>query len=131
MAAAAPLDEILEKEWQAQVFKLARVLGWKKSYHTYDSRRSSSGFPDVVLVRDRVVYLELKREKTGCTPAQVDWLRDLNAAGAEVYVVRPRNLQALALVLARRPGLNSSFQQVAAFAAETELLQELEKEVAA
>lgn len=106
MKPAIPLDEILEKDWQRQVRDLAKQLGWKLGYHTHDSRRSDTGFPDLVLVsaqRRRVLYLELKREKKHPTPTQREWLRDLHAAGAEVYLARPRNLQALAAVLSGHP----------------------------
>lgn len=94
--------DVLEKELQAQVFELANLCGWRRAYHTHDSRRSASGFPDIVLVRERIVFLELKREKTKCSPAQRGWLRALRDAGGEVYVVRPHNLDDLAVVLQLR-----------------------------
>lgn len=98
---SVPLDEVLEKDWQRTVTDLAKQLGWIV-YHTFNSRRSTHGFPDLVLVRDRVVYLELKREKTRPTPDQVEWLRRLVAAGAEAYIARPRDLERLAEILASR-----------------------------
>jgi hypothetical protein len=101
VTAAPPLDQILEKEWTSQVVQLARTLGWLR-YHTHLSKRSASGFPDEVLVRERVVFLELKREKTKLSPDQKSWVGDLLAAGAEVYVARPRDLQKLGLILASR-----------------------------
>ena len=102
MRPAVPLDDILEKDWQRQVRDLADMLGYRRAYHTFDSRRSDTGFPDLVLVsrqRRRVVYLELKREKGKVTDTQASWIRDLHHAGAEVYVARPRHLQTLAKVL--------------------------------
>ena len=109
MQVATPLADLTEKEWQAQVVELARTLGWRH-YHTYRSKRSPSGFPDLVLVRDRVVFLELKREKGKLTDDQKGWLRALEAAHAEAYVVRPRDLEALAAILACRgnPRLTTS-----------------------
>jgi len=97
--AAKPLEDILEKEWQAQVVQLLKTLGWRH-YHVYDSRRSTHGFPDLVCVRNRVVYLELKRERGKLTDEQIDWLRQLRAAGTEAYVARPRDLVALGAALA-------------------------------
>ena len=130
---ATPLEDILEKDWQRQVVDLAAQLGWRRAYHTHDSRRSSSGFPDLVLVRDRVVFIECKREKTRATEAQRDWLGALVDAGAEVYIVRPRNLQAVANVLAARVPVTATsivgalaVQVPAAF---TELAAELELEL--
>jgi hypothetical protein len=101
IAAATPLDEILERDWQRQVIGLAKQLGWQRIYHTFDSRRSTHGFPDLVLAGDRVIYLELKREKTKLTDDQVGWLNALRAGGAEAYVARPRDLEALAACLRR------------------------------
>ena len=95
------LDGILEKEWQQQVVQLFRQLGWT-AYHSHDSRRSQPGFPDLVLVRERVIYLELKREKGSLSDKQRDWIRALVKADAEVYVVRPRHLEAIGRVLAGR-----------------------------
>lgn len=99
--AATPLEDILEKDWSRSVRALAQQLGWTV-YHTHDSRKSDVGFPDYVLVRDRVVFLELKREKTRATDKQAGWLLKLAAAGAEVYLARPRHLDQLAKVLGSR-----------------------------
>lgn len=102
MKIAIPLDDLTEKDWQAQVLELAQTLGWKKAYHTYDSRRSHSGFPDLVLVRDRVIFVELKRETGKLSDSQEMWIDALQAAGAEVYVWRPRDLEEAAAVLSKR-----------------------------
>ena len=102
---AIPLQDILEKDWQKQVRLLADQLGYRRAYHTFDSRRSDTGFPDLVLVspkRQRIIFLELKRETGKVSDRQAEWVRDLHAAGAEVYVARPRDLQALAAVLSGR-----------------------------
>lgn len=78
-----------EKELQQAVVDLARLLGWRV-YHTYDSRRSTAGFPDLTLVRgSRLVFVELKAEKGRASIAQLTWLRDLSAAGADTYLWRP------------------------------------------
>ena len=39
-----------EKQFMAQVVELAKLKGWLV-YHTYDSRRSEPGFPDLCMVR--------------------------------------------------------------------------------
>jgi len=77
-----------ERDWMAKVIEAARWMGWLV-YHTHDSRRSEAGFPDLVLVRDRVVYAELKSERGRLTPQQREWLDALGATGAEAYVWRP------------------------------------------
>lgn len=104
--AAIPLHDLTEKQWQAQVVELAHMLGWRH-YHPLRSKGSPAGWPDLVLCRERLVHLELKTETGTTTPAQREWLRALQAAGAEVYVARPRHLDALARVLGSR-GIDAS-----------------------
>lgn len=80
-----------EKDLQDKIIKLARLLGWRV-YHTYDSRRSAHGFPDLVLVRrGRLIFAELKTDKGRITRDQQVWLNDLVATAAEPYVWRPRD----------------------------------------
>jgi hypothetical protein len=90
---AAPLPlpaEMSEKDFMGEVIKLAEAQGWH-CYHTHDSRRSELGFPDLVLVRDRVVYVELKTETGKLTGKQREWLKALAWAGGETYCWRPRD----------------------------------------
>lgn len=101
LAPATPLADVLEKELQAQAVELARLIGWD-GYHTHDSRRSQHGWPDYAFLRERLILVEFKREKTRCTPVQKKWLRKLHNAGIETYVIRPRNLDALSAVLMMR-----------------------------
>lgn len=62
-------------------------------YHTHDSRRSPSGFPDLVCVGPRgVLYRELKRQNGKLTKAQEAWLAALTAAGQDAGVWRPDSL---------------------------------------
>lgn len=84
-----------EKAFQAEVVKLARRHGWK-CYHAFDSRKSAAGFPDLVLVRDRVLFVELKTATGTTSPDQDIWLEALRAAGAEVHVWRPADWPAIA-----------------------------------
>lgn len=99
------LEDLTEKQWQKQVVQLAIQLGWKKAYHTFDSRRSQSGFPDLVLVRDRILYAEIKRMPRVASPltaTQREWLDALAAAGGETYLFRPSDLDEIARVLGKR-----------------------------
>jgi hypothetical protein len=92
---------VSEKAWQGQVVELARMLGWRH-FHAFDSRRSPSGYPDLTLVRDRVVWVELKSESGKPSAAQRSWLDALEAAGAEVYLWKPSDLEEVGRVLSRR-----------------------------
>ena len=84
------LVRLTEKEFLAQVVELAEVLGFR-SYHTFDSRRSAAGFPDLVLVRPpRVIFAELKRQNGRVTIPQHLWFHDLDECpGVEVYIWKP------------------------------------------
>ena len=81
-----------EKHFQSLVVFYARSRGWRV-YHTYDSRRSEPGFPDLVLVRNEVLYRELKAEKGRLTDAQKAWGESLTKAGANYAVWRPSMIQ--------------------------------------
>jgi len=85
--------DIPEKQFQASVAQLARMRRWE-TYHTYDSRRSNPGFPDLVLVRaPRIIFAELKTLKGKLTASQERWIAALSACpeAVEVYVWRPND----------------------------------------
>ena len=79
---------VTEKAFQAHIVKYARNRGWFV-YHTYDSRKCEPGFPDLVLVRDNVLFRELKSEKGRVTPTQKAWGDALTGAGADFAVWKP------------------------------------------
>lgn len=95
------LSDLTEKEWAAQVVELAKTLGWRR-YHTHRSERSEAGWPDEALVRERLILLELKTETGKLSGPQKSWLAALRMAGVEVYVARPRHMDALAQILSVR-----------------------------
>ena len=52
--------KVTEQEMLNQLMAEAGKAGWY-AYHTYDSRRSKAGFPDVVLMKPpRMILIELK-----------------------------------------------------------------------
>lgn len=129
IAPAKPLRDVTERELTRQVVELAQTLGWLR-YHTWRSKHSPAGYPDETLVRDRVVFLELKTETTHPTDDQITWLRALRRADAEVYLIRPRNLDALAHVLAaRQDPVGGHLTTEAARRGREQLLQELRREI--
>jgi hypothetical protein len=92
---------LTEKAFQTQVVQLARLCGFE-TYHTFDSRRSDRGFPDLVLLnpkRGRLVFAELKVARGKTTPEQDVWLANLRAAGQEVYLWRPADWDEIQVVL--------------------------------
>lgn len=81
---------VSERALQAEALRLLELLGWR-CYHTFDSRRSAPGFPDLIAVRgDRMLALELKSERGRATGEQLEWLRALSAVpGVTAAIVRP------------------------------------------
>ena len=92
--------DVKEKDFQDDLMRQFGIYGWR-AYHTHDSRRSQSGFPDICAVhRDskKLIYAELKREPipdlikadgqtlkrrrtVKITRAQTEWLTDLSLVG--------------------------------------------------
>jgi len=50
-----------------------------------------AGFPDLVLARERVVFVELKAEKGTLNDNQLAWQDALRAAGVEYHCFKPRD----------------------------------------
>lgn len=90
-----------EKQFQAQIISFAKVLGWK-IYHTYNSQKSEPGFPDLVLVKDRILYRELKTDSGKLTFYQKQWGKAIEKAGGDWAVWRPADIQAIREELMRR-----------------------------
>lgn len=84
-------ESVSEKEFQAAVESFAKRHGWL-CYHTRDSRKSASGFPDCVFLRGpRIVIAELKVGDNQPTASQSTWLEAFAAAGIETHLWRPAN----------------------------------------
>jgi hypothetical protein len=92
-----------ERDWQQQCLDYARLMGWLV-YHTFNSQRSEPGYPDLTMVRERVVFAELKVGRGRVTHAQTRWLERLQRAGAEAYVwVGPTDWPLVQAALRRPP----------------------------
>ena len=102
MIRRADLDNALERDFQAEVLRLARMAGWR-CYHTHDSRRSAPGFPDVVFVKNkRVIFAELKTERGKPTVAQMEWIQALDNCETVATVWRPSDLEQIEYELTKR-----------------------------
>lgn len=95
--------DISEKEFQDKhVIPYAVSTGWLV-YHTYDSRKSEPGYPDLTMFRPDLcqgpVWFELKDETGKLTKDQKKW-RDaiLKAAGAW-YLMRPSDWNEIQQIL--------------------------------
>ena len=80
-------QHISEKSFMASVVKLATLTGWL-CYHTFNSRRSSPGFPDLVMVKPpKVLFIELKREKGKLSEPQRLWKEMLEQCPRVSYIL--------------------------------------------
>lgn len=78
-----------ESALQNAIIAQALRKGWL-IYHTYDSRRSQPGFPDLTLVHPGHGLLLFRETQKGTTTAQQKkWLAALAAAGQDAKVWRP------------------------------------------
>lgn len=80
------MEAISEADFQAGIVRDAERLGWMV-YHTFDSRRSDPGFPDLFMIHPtkiRIVILETKAMKTKTTAKQKAWIKVLQAFAAAV-----------------------------------------------
>jgi hypothetical protein len=96
-----------EAELQRLVEELCARLGLS-CYHTYDSRRSTPGFPDCVIVGERILFRELKSRDGVLTPEQRRWGSRITRAGGDWAVWRPvdwQNMTIMNQLLTIRPAL--------------------------
>jgi hypothetical protein len=104
----SPVLLMSEAQLQTNILDAAKTLGWLP-YHTYLSKRSQPGFPDLVLLHERqsrAVFSELKRERATQTPEQLEWERVLRSLPLiEFYLWRPRHWfdQTILKTLQRQP----------------------------
>jgi len=100
-----------ETEFQREVIKIAKSLGWYVNHALPGKGRNKHltlfigkrGFPDLVLCRPpRLIFAELKSERGKPSTDQMEWLDALRACGVEVYLWRPSDWETVVDVLTRR-----------------------------
>ena len=92
-----------EAQFNRRIRDLALRCRWL-TYHVPDSRRAEPGFPDLVMLRPpRLIFAELKLDRTAPTGIQYKWLLGLCQLGhddmPEVYVWRPADWDDIVAVL--------------------------------
>ena len=89
-----PEDLTYERDLQATIRQAASLLGYLV-YHTYDSRRSPEGFPDLIIAGHGKLYIwELKSQDGHPTDAQAKWLHTLHSIEnpPDARLIRPTDL---------------------------------------
>ncbi len=106
-----------ESDFQKQVIQLARLYKWKVAHFRAAMNRrgqwstpvqaDGAGFPDLLMVRDRVIAAELKSEKGKTSPEQDEWIAQFRTAGIEAFVWKPADWDAIVEVLTAEVPLRS------------------------
>jgi hypothetical protein len=88
-------------EFQKAIIAMARLYGWRVAHFTavrtehgwrVPVAADGKGFPDLILVRDRLVAVEVKGGGNRPTPQQQEWISALRIAGVETYVWTPTEM---------------------------------------
>lgn len=87
---------MLELDLVSGILDVARILGFRSAHfrpamtkHGWKTavQGDGKGWPDIVLVgHGRILYRECKVGKNTLSPEQAEWIRALEAAGADVGV---------------------------------------------
>lgn len=86
------MEAMSEGEFQTWVIATAKIHGWDAEliYHTYDSKKSTPGWPDLVLAKPpRVFFWELKSMDGDEPKAQKKWIRTLKECGQAAEFIYP------------------------------------------
>lgn len=102
-----------EAEFQKQVIQLARLYGFRVAHFRAAMNRrgmwqtpvqaDGAGFPDLLMVKDRVIAAELKSPKGKPSPEQVAWMDAFRKAGVETYLWKPADWDEIVTVLTGSP----------------------------
>lgn len=113
MDAAEYRDRSTEQQLSDSIHELAQLCrGWRVAHfrpalttagrYVTPVAYEGAGFPDLVLVhpgRKLVLFRELKSAKGRTSDAQVNWINDLRAAGADVDEWRPSDWTRIEMLL--------------------------------
>lgn len=90
-----------EADWQGRVVDYAKLCGWWVLHHPDSRRATAAGWPDLTLIRDRLILAELKTAKGRLRPEQEHVHQMLRQVGVCVVVWRPRDWPHIVTTLAR------------------------------
>jgi len=80
---------LTEKIFMQTVLDVCRIHGYA-AFHTYDSRRTQAGFPDLEIIgHGRIFHRELKLDHGHTTPEQDACIDLINRNGGDAKVWRP------------------------------------------
>lgn len=84
------IDAAGKLKWRVSHFRPARTL--RNGVETWVTpMQGDKGFPDLVLARERVVWVECKSKYGKLTLEEDEWLTTLTNAGQETHVWKPKD----------------------------------------
>ena len=107
--------KITEAQFQDLLIDLAHLFSWKVAHFrpAFTKRgwrtpvqADGKGFPDLVLVRERIVWVELKAEGAKLSEEQGWWRDWLLEAGGEWHTWKPSDFDEAAEILRRKEDPN-------------------------
>jgi hypothetical protein len=112
----AAVPEQSEQVFQSGVLEYAGLQGWR-AMHIADSRRQvtrggktqwigdglAAGWPDLTLVRERLIVAELKAESGRLSVKQREWIDALKWAGVETDCWKPSDWEDIQRILGPEP----------------------------
>ena len=97
-------DPVTEKELTANVISMARLFGWRIAhFRSVETKRrgwqtpvqgDGTGYPDLCLARDRIVFIELKVGRNKLTAEQETWRDWILQAGGEWHLLTDKDWEA-------------------------------------
>jgi hypothetical protein len=88
-------------ELQRALVQLAQHHGWICAHFSpvqdirgvwrTPARADGKGFPDLILVRDRLIAIEVKGDGDKMKPDQKKWMTAMLDAGIDFYIATPKN----------------------------------------
>lgn len=75
--------------WLVAHFRVARMMRGEDVVWRTPVEADGAGFPDLVLVRERTLFRELKSNRGIVRPEQQMWIERLQIAGADIAIWRP------------------------------------------
>lgn len=107
-------EQVKEEDFQQQIIEYAHLRGWKVA-HFRPARMQDDedgeevwrtpvqadgkGFFDLVLTRERVVWMEVKSEKGRLSKDQKNWRDWILRADGEYYCVQPSDWEIIEVIL--------------------------------
>lgn len=99
---AAPTKPLRGKELQKAIVQLARTLHWRvahfssisttrgdKTFWLTPVAADGKGFPDLLLIRERLIVAEIKGDGDSLRPEQEEWLSAFRKVGIPAHVWTP------------------------------------------